>query len=387
MIRILMNLTFFAVPVAFSLVFGSCASETQPAKLAVEKRHYERLKLGERPAVWEDGFRTSLEPGCYEWWYFDAHLDDGSVLVIVFFTRPYVDIDGEAVPQVEIRLTLPDGKEQRSLVKVSRDDFIASRDRCDVNIGKSRIVGDLKNYEIHVESDTMNADIVLKGGVPAWRPATGHIFFGEDEQKYFAWLPSVPYGTVAGTISVNGKQRAVRGSGYHDHNWGNILLGKALNNWWWSRAQFGDYTIITSEMIGEEKYGHVKLPIFLLARKGEILMEDGGKMTLLRSKAETHPVSGKPMENTISFVYADPGRGLSAKYTLERKRDIVVNDLLTMLPSWKAFLARLLGVRPWYHRIQGDATLDIDIKGKKEHLTAETVYELMYLGKPLTLKQ
>jgi predicted secreted hydrolase len=29
------------------------------------------------PEKWEDGIRTSGEKGTYEWWYFDAHLDDG----------------------------------------------------------------------------------------------------------------------------------------------------------------------------------------------------------------------------------------------------------------------------------------------------------------------
>jgi hypothetical protein len=30
------------------------------------------------PEKWEDGIRTSGEKRTYEWWYFDAHLDDGA---------------------------------------------------------------------------------------------------------------------------------------------------------------------------------------------------------------------------------------------------------------------------------------------------------------------
>jgi hypothetical protein len=34
--------------------------------------------LGQRPAEFEDGQRIGVESGRYEWWYFDAHLDDGA---------------------------------------------------------------------------------------------------------------------------------------------------------------------------------------------------------------------------------------------------------------------------------------------------------------------
>ncbi len=378
---IMKRVMMICVASLMALLFAACGSKPEPVIYGLEKRHFDKLKMGLRPALWEDGFRTDLEPGKYEWWYFDAHLDDGTVVVIVFMSRPYVDIKGEAVPVVNVRVTTPDGIEHKSTVKIPKDSFRASRDRCDVKIGKSWMTGDLKRYRIHVETKRIGADILLEGVTPAWRPATGYCFFGKEEEKYFAWLAAVPYGRVTGELSVNGARRTIRGSGYHDHNWGNIELVKIMNNWWWSRAQFGDYTIITSEMTATERYGRLRIPVFLLANRGTIILEDSRNMKLLRYGAALHPVSGKPVENRLSFVYADPGNGVTADYTLERKKDILVFDLLRMVPSWKAFAARCIGVRPWYHRIQGDATLDLDIKGKKESMKAGTVYELMYLGK------
>ena len=62
-----------------------------------------RLRLADRPsdyeilgiapveiAEFEDGQRIGTGRGCYEWWYFDAHLDNGATVVVVFYTKPNV---------------------------------------------------------------------------------------------------------------------------------------------------------------------------------------------------------------------------------------------------------------------------------------------------------
>ena len=42
-------------------------------------------KLGPNVEIWEDGRRSGEKTGEYEWWYFDANLDDGSVIVAYFW--------------------------------------------------------------------------------------------------------------------------------------------------------------------------------------------------------------------------------------------------------------------------------------------------------------
>jgi hypothetical protein len=59
------------------------ASEaTSAAVIAADEADYRRLGIT-RGLVepWEDGARTDNRRGTYEWWYFDAHLDDGAKLV------------------------------------------------------------------------------------------------------------------------------------------------------------------------------------------------------------------------------------------------------------------------------------------------------------------
>src|SRR6202795_5298933 len=65
------------------------------AKLGIEPGHIE---------AFEDGMRTRGGPGGYEWWYFDSHLHDGSSLVIVFYTKPQLNPDGELAPFASLEL-------------------------------------------------------------------------------------------------------------------------------------------------------------------------------------------------------------------------------------------------------------------------------------------
>jgi len=120
---------------------------------------------------------------------------------------------------------------------------------CDVAIGKNRVRGNLKKYHIHTGIDGTICDLTLKRLVPSWRPGVGKWYFGNEQNDFFAWFPSVPYGEMSGTIAYKGKPRKVKGSGYHDHNWGNIAMSELWNNWWWSRSQLGDYTNIAIELI------------------------------------------------------------------------------------------------------------------------------------------
>src|SRR2546421_10856104 len=81
--------------------------------LRLAKRSSDYNRLGIAPveiAEFEDGQRVGTESGRYEWWYFDAHLDNGATLVVVFYTKPNVSPNGPLAPRITINLTLPDGR-------------------------------------------------------------------------------------------------------------------------------------------------------------------------------------------------------------------------------------------------------------------------------------
>src|ERR1700748_1988793 len=75
---------------------------------------------------WEDGMRTDGSPGTYEWWYFDAHLDDGTRLVVGFQTKQSTALDKPTSPVIRIDLTLPGGTPLQQLVEPDAETFSAS---------------------------------------------------------------------------------------------------------------------------------------------------------------------------------------------------------------------------------------------------------------------
>ena len=80
-------------------------------RLAHRPADYKRLGIVPvEIAEFEDGQRIGTEKGHYEWWYFDAHLDNGATVVVVFYTKPNVSPNGPLAPRITINITLPDGR-------------------------------------------------------------------------------------------------------------------------------------------------------------------------------------------------------------------------------------------------------------------------------------
>jgi hypothetical protein len=222
-------------------------------------RHYERLGLV--PGViqpWEDGLRTAAADGTFEWWYFDAHLDDGSTVTVEFHTKPpYVSPKAPLTPFVLMTVTKPDGTRTDLTHIADPAQFAAATECCDVTIGRNTFRADGGGYVIHVEFDDVVADFTLRPEIPAWRPETGHVFFGEREEHYIAWLPVAARGAVDAVITIDGRIEELSGTGYHDHNWGNIAPRKILDHWYWGRARVGDYTVVSLMFVSHNVYGKV----------------------------------------------------------------------------------------------------------------------------------
>jgi hypothetical protein len=324
--------------------------------------------------VWEDGLRADTGRGFFEWWYFDAHLDSGETLVVVFMTKPLLERKGSLKPNLRMTLTRPDGVVLSETPIFPAEAFSASKQGCDVRIGPSWVRGDLLSYQLHVEVDEMSADLTLTGIVPPWRPRDGKVYFG-DREHYFAWLPAIPFGSVEGTLNYDGETRKVKGTGYHDHNWGNVSLAEVMDHWYWGRAQLDDFTMIYAEQTTHRKYGSLKLPVFLLAKGDQILTGDGAPLRLEKNNFHRH-TGGRQYPTELDFKWESDQKRVHL--ALRRPEIIAAGSLFDKFPPWKQKVLRLLG-NPYYFRFNAEMDLDIDFGDILYHKQGAALYELMLL--------
>ncbi|MDP9185254.1 MAG: hydroxyneurosporene dehydrogenase [Actinomycetota bacterium] len=342
---------------------------------------YARLGIEPRAIKpWEDGMRTDGSRGTYEWWYFDATLDDGGKLVVVFLTKEFAAADKPLTPAIRLDLTLPDGTSVQKIVELPAETFSASTEICDVRIGDNVFAGDLHSYTIRAHVEEVEVDVTLTGQVPAWRPETGYWLFGEEGEHFFAWLPSVPQGSVDATYRVGGDSRTVTGVGYHDHNWGNAPMLDLMHHWYWARGAAGPYSVIASYITAEERYGYEALPVFMLARDGELIADDGDKVSFEELGRYTDTATGKPVGNVTRYMYTDGDERYVITFT--RHSDLALDrfiDALTWPKKVAATIARFDGA---YLRFAGELRIERYAGGHlAESHTADALWELMYFGK------
>ena len=353
------------------------------ARLAALPEDYKRLGLSKEPALWEDGHRTKAKFGSYEWWYFDGKMDDGSSLVIVYYTQPVTAIAPSYAPSVTFSLT-KDGKHIQDSVTAKIRDCAFDRAKCDVKVGKSFCRGDLKNYELHYESDRVQADVTLKASANSWRPETGHFLF--DEKKLFAWFPSVPEGKTEATVTIDGETMTFTGTGYHDHNWGNTGMFWIMHHWYWGRAKIGDYQVISSYITAHKPYGHEHFPIFLISKNGEKLGDNPKYLTYSQSDPEFDPVTEKHYHKKLVYDYNDGVQHYRITYSAEKIIEtFVVADSKTSVQAksnpLQLWLVKKAGLAPSYIRMVGTVTLEkFEGEACVEKQESPGLWEQMYFG-------
>ena len=336
---------------------------------------FEKEGLRREPEPWEDGTRVDNLPGRFEWWYFDAHLDDGTTVVAAIFSKPYVNTQLPCSPQVKLNIVEPNGEAFLETEDFKAADFSASEQRCDVKVGKNWIRGDLKTYTLHFEIKGYSADLKFEGVVPAWRPGVGKCYFGENLHDYFGWIVPIPYGHVSGKIVRKGQEREVTGSGYHDHNFGNVALTKIIDHWYWGRLKIADYSCIFFQLVATKRYGFERLPLFMFAKGERILTGDGSKLTVSEKEMCTH-ATGKSYPGILNFLWQAGNDSLDI--TLSKPEIIDERNLLAGFSFLKRTLAGLF-VRPYYFRFNADTELRIDFEGIKDKQREKAIYESMML--------
>jgi hypothetical protein len=350
----------------------------KPVIYAVGPEFLERDHLTDTVARWEDGQRAPTLPGHFEWWYFDAHFDDGTTAVIVYATKPIISPGVPLTPNLSLTVTRPDGTKTAQFDLPPANQFFASPESCDVRIGSSWVKhsGQEKRwtFSLHAETADLCANLTFSGLVPPWRPGAGKTYFGDLDHS-FAWLPSIPFGTVEGTLTYDGLVHPVKGTGYHDHNWGNVVLPSVMDHWTWGRAHVADYSLIFVEQIAAKKFGFARIPVFLLAKGEQVLVDDSRYFSMQARDFIQHP-GGRVYPREVDFTWEHGSDRV--RLSLREPKLIEAVSLLMALPPGKRWLARLIA-NPYYFRFNTGLDLEIDLAGVRDTVRGPALYEMMIL--------
>ena len=350
----------------------------KPVIFAVGPEFLERDHLANQVGMWEDGQRAPTVPDHFEWWYFDAHFEDGTTVVIVYATKPIINPRSPLMPNLSLTITRYDGTKIARFALPPANQFSVSQETCNIHLGQSWVEQSEHDgcwtYRIHAEAGDLSTDLTFNGLVPPWRLGAGKTYFG-DLNHYFAWLPSIPFGSVAGRLTYDGEDHQVNGTGYHDHNWGNVALSSVMDHWTWGRAHVGEYTLIFVEQIAAKKYGYTRIPVFMLVKGRKVLAEDSRYFTMQGRDLIHHP-GGREYPRECDFTWE---RGSDQiRLVMREPKLIEAVSLLMALPPVKRWLAHLF-VNPYYFRFNSALDLEIKKDGLCDHLRGQALYEIMML--------
>jgi hypothetical protein len=343
-----------AITVGLASGAEAASSADQKLHLATTPADFSALGIGQKIAIREDGRRTVHSPDTFEWWYFDGLLDDGTVVVVWFGDNWFY---GSHKRAVSVELTTP-GKPTRRIMRTFDEPGSFSSDSVDVKIGPHEFKGDLDTYSIHVdpaETGGVGCDLTLRRRVASYRPATGYIEAGK---QYFAWLVAVPEGAVTGTLTADGVTRQVTGSGYHDHNWGNVSPAKLFDNWWWGRGRSGDHTIIASVIHGKASVGGASIPLFFVGDENRVevnAFESAVSTTESAPVRHPDPNHKRPIGSGVAFATADGSR---AEFKISdhvlKSADLIADESVAVRAA-----AALMSMKPWYTRFESPILLSL----------------------------
>ena len=329
-------------------------------------------KLGKLVKQEEDALRTTDRNNEYEWWYFDAKLDDGSVLVAYFWKIKNI----KDFYYIGVNYNSPDGTEYKKIKFFKSKDVFFSEDSCNVQFGENYFIGNLKNYNINIDKndfDGFGFTVNLSSTIPPYRPQDGIISAKED---YFAWLAAVPNGRVNGNLFFNSDNTIISGTGYHDHNWGNVPLQKLFDDWIWFRGTAGPYTIIGYELNTIQSRGGYSIPGIFIGDSTGIIYENYGQNGIFTSK-----------EDLITNLYEKNNESLFSKlkilttdsFYLEIEGTDVIENLQLFEVAKIPFVKSIMGlykIDPFYTRFNSKVYLRLP---NNKYYEGDGVLEIMDL--------
>jgi hypothetical protein len=342
---------------------------------------FETLQL-EKGVVkpWEDGSRTKQDANSFQCWYYDAHLNDGSLLVISFNLRDGTKLKKALTPFISVDIVFANGKKIGRTIRAKQAAFTSLATACDVHIGDSYFTGNLNQYHIHLSDSLLQMDIDMVRTADSWRPETGIFKFG-NHGHYAGWLVPVPKGTTNVTYTYKGITTTTTGTCYHDNTWWNHSPRKLFNNWFWAATDVGPYKIITYNITATKKYHYEQQLSYAVFKNGKLLVDDNRKVGIQKSDNIMQTIGKKPLSKTTTFTFSDS----ITTYTLVLKQKDILQSVATIKNNFTKQLVKLFtGFDGAYYRVQGNASFSIFKNGilQDSYQSDKAIWDSYFFANP-----
>ncbi|WP_270335110.1 lipocalin-like domain-containing protein [Ligilactobacillus acidipiscis] len=344
-------------------------------------------KLGIDPTKvqeWEDGRRDTDAPGTSEVWYFDAILDDGSKAVIYFHPKsPYKLREKGDYPDIGIYITAPDGKMYgQQIIEYPAEESSFGAEKCDVKVGPHSVVGNFKDYDIHIDPVAkVAADLHFHALVKPFRQGNSAVITLGDNDEYHYTDLNVTKNAVTGTLTYNGETHEVTGLGYHDHQWLNISPIVAWHHWLWGHLYTENYTVLIYDFVAAAQFDFKAIPFFGVMdnKTGEVIFQTDGNFDR-KTELETQKDIKKAFPKKSEYTFKNKD-GQTVKFTTEWKQELEIRDMYWKAPAEVKERYDKMGIQPGYMRYYADGTLSFEKDGQTVTESGDMIYEYNYGGK------
>jgi hypothetical protein len=170
-----------------------------------------------------------------EWWYFTLFCDDGTKIAGALF-----------VTQKDAGIWLSYyGKNNREYERMyPLPKFTASKERCEVSLGKNRFSCDDVRLEMHLEEKDIILDVTARN-TARWGDNT-LAYKIEDYQLH--WIVPFLRGEFTGRVRIGKTDKVISGLVFHDHVWhnlkGNLDLLLNMRSWNWGIGYTKDSSLL-----------------------------------------------------------------------------------------------------------------------------------------------
>ncbi len=343
----------------------------------VRSRHPDDLNMGLPDRA--DAAHRYPGRGYFEWWYFDARFEDGHSCVAGMLDPDIYRLTRDR-SQLFLHIRTPDGKTFHNYIDFPRKSFRASSESCSLELSGNVIKGGFPRWDLDLEHGPFAARLSFRSRLPGWALGSGELLFGSlESSRVFGWTVPQPHAEVSGWLAYPGARVEVSGKGYHDHNWGNLLMPLYLSHWHWGRVIHPEATAVFAEIFTRSSCGRSRIPLLLLARGDRLEAEScRARWSYGGWKRDGCGVQAYP-ERALCRL---DERGVRGEMEFQTVRELEVNDLLghAGLPApLRAALGRTVA-RPCYYRFLSLYRMSLDVRGERLDLEGECVREYMVLG-------